>query len=88
MNTGEAITQAEKHLQHPPNEWKNSMTNIDLKKIPPENISTALKQRTGFWSELTNKKQWEVTIKFKDTQPTVIMDDYSGKFIDLSGPLN
>ncbi len=88
MSTGEAIIQAEEYLQHPPKEWKNSISYIDLKEIPSGNINTSLKPKNGFWNELTNKKQWEVTIKYNGTQPTIIMDAYTGKFINLSGPLN
>ncbi len=88
MITGEAILQAEQHLQNPPKEWKNSISYIDLKEVPPENITASLKQKRGFWSEMLNKRQWEVTITYNGTQPTVIMDANTGEFIDLYGPLN
>lgn len=88
MITGEAILQAEQHLKHPPKEWKNSISYIDLKEIPPENITASLNQKRGFWSELINKRQWEVTITYNGTQPTVIMDANTGEFIDLIGLLN
>ena len=88
MSTGEAIIHAEKHLQNPPNEWRKSISNVDLKEIPIENVSAFLKQKKGFWNELTNRKQWEVTIKYNGIEPTVIIDAYTGEFIDLYGPLN
>jgi hypothetical protein len=88
MTTGEAIFKAEEHLKNPPEEWKKSDTYLELKEIPPDNIRAYLNQKRGFWNELTNRKQWEVTIKFNGKEPTVIMDAYTGKFIDLYGPMN
>jgi len=88
MSTGEAITSAEKHLQNPPKEWRKSISNVDLKGNPIENVSAFLNQKNGFWNELTNRKQWEVTIKYNGIEPTVVIDAYTGKFIDLYGPLN
>lgn len=88
MSTGEAIISAEKHLQNPPDEWRNLNLNVDLQGIQIENISAFLKQKKGFWNELTNRKQWEVTIKYNGIEPTVVIDAYTGEFIDLYGPLN
>ena len=51
-------------------------------------MSAFLNQKNGFWNKLTNKKQWEVTVKYNGIQPTVVIDAYTGKFIDLYGPLN
>lgn len=86
MNTVEAIIKAEKHLQNPPEEWAKSIPNVDLKKVPIENVSAVLQQKGGFWNQLTNRMQWEVTIKYSGIQPTVVMDAYTGKFIDIYGP--
>ena len=88
MSTGEAILSAEKHLQSPPEEWEKSISYVDLKQIPIENVSAFLNQKTGFWNKLTNKKQWEVTVKYNGIQPTIVIDAYSGEFIDLYGSLN
>ena len=88
MSTGNAIVSAEKHLQNPPKEWSKSISNADLKEIPIENISVFLNQKNGFWNGLTNRKQWEVTIKYSGIEPTVVIDAYTGEFIDLYGPLS
>ncbi|MFZ0447522.1 MAG: PepSY domain-containing protein [Bacillus sp. (in: firmicutes)] len=88
MSTGDAIVSAEKHLQNPPKEWRKSTSNADLKEIPIANSSVFLNQKSGFWNELTNRKQWEVTIKYNGSEPTIVIDAYTGKFIDLYGPLN
>ena len=88
MSTDDAIISAEKHLQSPPKEWGKSLSYVDLKEISIENVSASLNQRNGFWNKLTNKKQWEVTVKYNGIEPTVVIDAYTGKFIDLYGPLN
>ena len=61
---------------------------VDLKEIPIENVSAFLKQKNGFWNELTNRKQWEVTVKYNGIEPTVVIDAYTREFIDLYGSLN
>ena len=67
---------------------ENQYLDADLKEISIENISVFLNQKSGYWNELTNRKQWEVTIKYNGSEPTVIIDAYTGEFIDLYGPLN
>jgi len=86
MRTWEAVISAEKHLQNPPQEFSKSIPRINLEDIPVENISTVLNQKSGSWNQLTNRMQWEVTIKYSGIQPTVVMDAYTGKFIDIYGP--
>ena len=88
MTTVEAIVSAEKHLQNPQEEWGKSFANFDWNDTPLENISASLNQKNDFWSNLTNRMTWEVTIKNNGQEPTVVIDAYSGKFIDIYGPLN
>ena len=88
ISTNEAIVSAEKHLQDPLEGWRNPIANVDLKEIPIEDISVYLNRKNGFWNELTNRKQWEVTIKYNGSEPTVVINAYTGEFIDLYGPLN
>ena len=88
ISTGEAINNAEKYLLNPPEEWKNSISFNGLDEIPPENISIYLIQKHGYWNEITNKMQWEVTIKYNGQESTIVMDTYTGKFIKLYGPLS
>jgi uncharacterized membrane protein YkoI len=76
LSTGEAIAIAVKQLQHPP------------KEISAENLEVSLIQQPRFWSKLTNRMQWEITLKYNGTEQTVIIDAYSGKFIGIYGPLN
>jgi len=56
--------------------------------VPIENISATLNQKSGFWNQLTNRMQSEVTIKYNGIEPTIVMDAYTGSFIDIYGPLN
>lgn len=88
LNTGEAVEIALKQLQHPPKEWEKSISYVEAKEISAENLEVSLIQQPGFWSKLTNRMQWEITITYNGIKPTVIIDAYSGKFIDIYGPLN
>lgn len=88
MSTDEAIINVQKHLQSPPKERGKSISYVDLKETPIENVSASLKQKNGFWNELTNEKQWEVTVRYNGNEPTVVIDAYTGEFIHLYGPLN
>ncbi|MFJ5791184.1 hypothetical protein ACIQXW_01620 [Lysinibacillus sp. NPDC097162] len=88
MSTVEAISSAERYLQKPPEEWSKSISYVDLNEIPIENIRATLNQKSGFWNQLTNRMQWEVTIKYNGIEPTIVMDAYTGSFIDIYGPLN
>lgn len=88
MSTGEATIKAVEHLKTPPEEFKVSIPYVELKDIPPENISVHLKPRNGLLNKLANRQQWEVTINYQGIEPTVVMDAYTGKYIDMYGPLN
>ena len=88
MGTGEAIISAEKILQNPPHEYRKTISYLDLKEIQMENINAFLYPKNGFFNELTNRKQWEVTIKYNGTEPTVVIDTHTGDFIDIYGPVN
>ncbi|MFD1927474.1 PepSY domain-containing protein [Sporosarcina siberiensis] len=88
MSTGEAIVSAEKHLQNPPKEWGKSFSDYDWNETPLENVVVSLNQKSDFWSNLTNRMNWEVTLKNNGAEPTVVIDAYTGKLIDIYGPLN
>lgn len=88
MSTIEAIISSEKHLQHPPEEWGKSILYVEIKDIPFENISAVLNPQNGFWNQLTNQMQWEVTVKYNGIEPTIVMDAGTGKLIEIFGPLN
>ncbi len=88
ISTNAAIQKAEEYLLNPPEEWKKSISFDGSEEHLAENISVNLTQKHGFWNELFNRMQWEVTIKYPQSQPTIIMDAHTGEFIGLSGPFN
>lgn len=88
LSSEEAITSAEMHLQNPPIEWEKTISEVDFHTISKENITISLNQKDGFWNTLTHKQQWEITVKYNGIEPTLVIDAYTGKLIDLFGPLN
>lgn len=85
ISSTEAIIYAENVLKNPPEEWEKSIT---YSGTSSENITTYLSERNGFFNKLTNKRNWEVTIKTINSEHTVVIDAYSGEFIDMYGPFN
>ncbi|RSD28687.1 hypothetical protein [Mesobacillus subterraneus] len=91
MVTGEAVVHSVELMQKPSEEWGISISPMDLselKGLGPDNVNATLNIREELWYRLLNRKQWEVTIKFKGNEPTVVFDATTGKLIDLYGPLN
>ncbi|MBD7984375.1 PepSY domain-containing protein [Sporosarcina sp. Sa2YVA2] len=88
MITWEAIDSAEKHLKNPPKEWGETFSDLDWNDTPLKNVSLSLTPKSDFWSKLTNRMNWEVTIKNNGSEKTVVIDAYTGKLIDIYGPLN
>ncbi|RDU37858.1 hypothetical protein DRW41_08560 [Neobacillus piezotolerans] len=87
LTTGEAIVRVMEQSQDPPKEWQNSIpeNDSDLKEIPPEHIRAELKHREGFWNEFLNRKQWEVTIKYGSSEPTIVLDAEQGNLLIFMG---
>lgn len=85
ISTQAALIHAEKYLLNPPEEWGDSIIFNGLEGIPEENIRVNLSQQHGFWHELTNSMQWEVTIKSPENESTVIMDAHTGECIEIIG---
>ncbi|MEK4231391.1 hypothetical protein [Solibacillus sp. FSL H8-0538] len=88
ISTDVALNNAEKYLLNPPEEWANSISFNSLEELTDENISVYLEQQYGLWNEITNRMQWEVTIKSSEIESTIVMDAHTGKFIDLIGGFN
>lgn len=51
-------------------------------------IHTTLSIKRGVYSELVNRRSWEVTFRYDGKEPTVIMDAITGEFITIYGPMN
>lgn len=88
ISSDEAIAIAEKHLLNLPDEWKNSISLVGLGESSTERVGVRLLQKQGFWNGVTNKMQWEITLKYADHESTIIIDAYTGEFIDMIGALN
>lgn len=89
MTSGEALIQAVAYLQDLPEDYHESMRlHLQVEELQREDYFTSLNLKRGFLSELLNRRQWEVTIKYDGMEPTVVMDAITGKFITIYGPLN
>lgn len=88
MTTSEAAKQALVCLNNPPKKIGVKPFNLNLSDVLTWQIS--IDSKSGFFNNLTNKRQLSVTLKFKEggKEPTVRMNAYLGKYIDVSGPLN
>lgn len=84
LTTDEAAMRAEGILKNPPAEWGNANLDAEL-KVMPENISANLVVSKG---RFFSRYQWEITVRYNDRMPTVIIDAYNGKYIDIYGPLS
>ena len=87
LSTEAALINAEKYLLNPSEEW-GTISFDGLKGIPEEDIHVNLFGKSGFWNELFNRMQWEVTIKSPEMNATIVMDAHSGNFIGLFGGVN
>ena len=89
LTSDEAILKAVEHLNDPPEEWGKWISKVDLNNLPSEAIiDTTLNGKRGFLNELTNRREWHVTITNGDQVPMVVLDAITGEFINLYGPMN
>ncbi|MFN7252388.1 MAG: hypothetical protein ACK4M9_16645 [Anaerobacillus sp.] len=88
MNSGEAMISAVDCINNPPDKMGIFADNIEIETIPNENIYTYLSQQDGFYNKLMNKQKWEINLKYGDKAPTVVINAYSGKCINVYGPVN
>ncbi|WP_025783467.1 hypothetical protein [Sporosarcina sp. D27] len=88
LETNQAIDQAKKHVVTPPEEWQASFPKVEEQVIPWKVIRVELVKRQGFWNELMNKQKWEVTMEYERMQATIVLNAYTGEFMEIYGPLN
>ena len=87
LTTEEAIVKAYEYLLDPPEGYGDDLIpNKDLEDMWP--IHTRLSIKHGFFSEMVNRRSWEVTFRYEGKEPMVIMDAITGEFIMIYGPLN
>ncbi|MDW0117547.1 PepSY domain-containing protein [Sporosarcina thermotolerans] len=84
LTTYEATKRAEEILKNPPEGWEKANLDVGL-KVTPENIIANLIKREG---RFFNRYKWEITVIYNGKEPTVVIDAYSGKFIEIYGPLS
>lgn len=88
LETNQAIEEAKKHLVTPPEECQASFPKVTEQVFPWELKRVELVERKGFWSELMNERKWEITMEYEGRQATVVINAYTGEFIEIYGPLN
>lgn len=87
LTTEEAIVQAYEYLLDPPEGYGDDLIpDKDLDEMWP--INTRLTMQDGFYSEMVNRRSWEVTFRYDGKEPMVILDAITGEFIMIYGPMN
>jgi hypothetical protein len=86
MTTGDATKQAIDCVNNPPRHLAIKPINYTLEDL--QTVHTSIDAKSGYLNHLTNQREVSVTLVFKDAEPTVKMDAYSGKCIGVSGQLN
>ncbi|MEH6996489.1 hypothetical protein V7075_27925 [Neobacillus drentensis] len=87
LTTGEATDYAVLCLNVPPKELVIKAVDINLDDITLVKLS--IDTKSGFFNQFTNQRELSVTLKTKNgEEPTVRMDAYNGKCLEVTGPLN
>ncbi|SDN90684.1 hypothetical protein [Bacillus sp. OK048] len=86
MTTVDATIQAIDCVNNPPSQLAIKPINYTLEDL--QTVHTFIDAKSGYLNHVTNQREVSVTLVFKDKEPTVKMDAYSGKCIWVSGPLN
>jgi hypothetical protein len=76
-------------INHPPESLHikySSPPKVTLKGV--QSWKTDLDDKGGFFNNLTNKREWRVTLIINETDTTVKMNAYNGKCLGIYGPLN
>jgi len=84
LSVDEALIKTEQYLLNPSEEW-GTISFDGLEGIPEEDIIVNLFPKSGFWNELFNRMQWEVTIESPEMNATLVIDAHSGNFIGIFG---
>ncbi|MDR7080676.1 hypothetical protein J2Y03_005767 [Neobacillus niacini] len=87
MTTEKATGYAVLCLNVPPKELGIKAVDINFDDIIMEKLS--IDTKNGFFNQFTNQRELSVTLKTKNgEEPTVRMDAYNGKCLEVTGPLN
>ena len=87
LTTGEATDSAVLCLNVPPKELGIEAVDVNFDDIMLKNLS--IDTKSGFFNQITNQRVLSVTLKTKNgDEPTIRMDAYNGKCLEVTGPLN
>ncbi|AZU62516.1 hypothetical protein [Neobacillus mesonae] len=87
LTTGEATDYAVLCLNVPPKESGIKAVDINFADITLEKLS--IDTKSGFFNQFTNQRELSVTLKTKNgEEPTIRMDAYNGKCLEVTSPLN
>ncbi|WHY77325.1 hypothetical protein QNH20_25170 [Neobacillus sp. WH10] len=86
LTTGEAIDNAFLCLVFPPERLGIKAVDINYYDITLEKLS--IDKKSGFFNKFTNQRELSVTLKTKNgEEPTVRIDAYNGKCLEVTDPL-
>lgn len=87
MTTEEATNYAVLCLNVPPKELGIKADEINFDDITLKQLS--IDTKNGFFNQYTNKRDLSLTLKTKNgEEPTVKINAYNGKCLEVIGPLN
>lgn len=87
LTTVEATDYSVLCLNVPPKELGIKAFDINFDDITLEKLS--IDKKSGFFNRFTNQREVSVTLKtINGEEPTVRMDAYNGKCLEVTGPLN
>jgi len=87
LTTGEATGYAVLCLNVPPKELGIKAIDINFDDITQKELS--IDKKSGFFSQYTNKRDLSITLKTKNgEEPTVKINAYNGKCLEVTGPFH
>ena len=87
LTTEEATNYAVLCLNVPPKELGIKALDINFDDITLKQLS--IDTKNGFFNQHTNKRDLSITLKTKNgEEPTVKINAYNGKCLEVTGPLN
>ncbi|QOV12631.1 hypothetical protein [Viridibacillus arvi] len=87
LETGRVLAKVEEHIKNQEIGGED-FSDIKIKDLSPKDIDMFLTKKEGFFNRLTNQQQWHITVDYKGSSPTIVLDAYDGKFIRTYGPLD
>lgn len=86
MTTGNATQKAIACVNNPPKNLAIEPINFTFDDL--QTVHLSIDTKSGLFNQLTNHRELSVTLVFKGAEPTVKINAYNGKCIEVTGPLN